>query len=236
MKATPKQVSIGYFSDLLCVWAYVAQVKIDELRRNFPGQVSIDYRFVPIFGDALGRIGERWSDRGGLAGYAGHVGEVASRFEHAPVHPEVWTRTAPVSSLTAHAFVRAAFLLAREGTIDNRPVPAFAGRTAVEQLSWQLRVAFFRDLRDIGRLDVQLEVAEEVELPADEIRRRLEDGSPFAALTEDHDLASRFQINGSPTFLINEGRQKLYGNVGYRIIEANVQELLRDNREMASWC
>ncbi len=236
MKVTPKQVRIGYFSDLLCVWAYVAEVKIDELRRNFPDRVSIDYRFVPIFGDALGRIEERWSDRGGLTGYAEHVREVASRFEHAPVHPEVWTRTAPKSSLTAHAFVRAAFLLAQEGTIDDRPVEAFSGRSAVEQLSWQLRVAFFRDLRDIGRLDVQTEVAAEIELPADEIRRRLKDGSPFAALTGDHDLAARSQIYGSPTFLLNEGRQKLYGNVGYRVIEANVQELLRDNREMASWC
>jgi predicted DsbA family dithiol-disulfide isomerase len=39
-------VSIAYYSDLLCIWAYVAQIKVDELRRNFLGRVSLDYRFV----------------------------------------------------------------------------------------------------------------------------------------------------------------------------------------------
>jgi hypothetical protein len=36
---------------------------------------------------------------------------------------------------------------------------------------------------------------------------------------------------------MNEGRQKLFGNVGYRIVEANIQELLREpNPDLASWC
>ncbi len=44
-------------------------------------------------------------------------------------------------------------------------------------------------------------------------------------------------IQGSPTFVLNEGRQKLYGNVGYRIIDANIQEMLREPRtDQASWC
>jgi hypothetical protein len=37
--------------------------------------------------------------------------------------------------------------------------------------------------------------------------------------------------------ILNQGRQKLFGNVGYRIIEANIQELLREaNPDQASWC
>ena len=41
----------------------------------------------------------------------------------------------------------------------------------------------------------------------------------------------------SPTFIMNEGRQKLFGNVGYRGLEANVGELLRSAPEdEASWC
>jgi hypothetical protein len=36
---------------------------------------------------------------------------------------------------------------------------------------------------------------------------------------------------------LNDGRQKLYGNVGFRIIEANIQELLRAPvGDQASWC
>ena len=36
---------------------------------------------------------------------------------------------------------------------------------------------------------------------------------------------------------MNEGRQRLFGNVGYRVLEANVNELLRnDAAGVASWC
>jgi predicted DsbA family dithiol-disulfide isomerase len=106
----------------------------------------------------------------------------------------------------------------------------------VEQLTWQLRLAFFRDARDIARQEVQLDVARALELPVDALRERLEDGRALAALAEDYELASRQQVTGSPTYLLNEDRQRLYGNVGYRIIEANVLELLRDNSDRASWC
>ena len=45
------------------------------------------------------------------------------------------------------------------------------------------------------------------------------------------------RIEGSPSLVLNEGRQKLYGNVGFRVIEANIQELLREPRiNDASWC
>ena len=45
------------------------------------------------------------------------------------------------------------------------------------------------------------------------------------------------RVQGSPTFVLNDGRQKLYGNVGFRIIEANIQELLREPKpDQASWC
>ena len=43
-------------------------------------------------------------------------------------------------------------------------------------------------------------------------------------------------IQASPTLLLNEGRQRLGGNVGYRIIEANVRELLEGAPGQASWC
>ena len=59
----------------------------------------------------------------------------------------------------------------------------------------------------------------------------------LAALAIDYGQATDNGIAGSPTFLMNEGRQKLFGNVGYRLLEANVQELLRHPKEdEASWC
>ena len=49
--------------------------------------------------------------------------------------------------------------------------------------------------------------------------------------------ADKMCIEGSPSFVVNDGRQKLYGDVGFRIIEANMQELLRvPGGDQASWC
>jgi hypothetical protein len=45
------------------------------------------------------------------------------------------------------------------------------------------------------------------------------------------------RIEGSTSLVLNEGRQKLYGNVGFRLIQANVQELFSEPRaDEASWC
>jgi len=74
-------------------------------------------------------------------------------------------------------------------------------------------------------------------LPIALIEREIGSGRAMAALCSDLDAKERLKIEGSPTFVLNEGRQKLYGNLGYRVIEANIQELLRaPDRTMASWC
>ena len=59
----------------------------------------------------------------------------------------------------------------------------------------------------------------------------------FARLATDYQDADKMRIEGSPSFVLNDGRQKLYGDVGFRIIEANIQELLRAPAgDQASWC
>ena len=45
-------IKIDYFSDVLCVWAYLGQIRVDELKKTFGDNVSIHYRFMPIFGAA----------------------------------------------------------------------------------------------------------------------------------------------------------------------------------------
>ena len=68
------------------------------------------------------------------------------------------------------------------------------------------------------------------------LRGEMDEGRAFAALFADAELQKQHLIQGSPTFLLNEGRQKLYGNVGYRIIRANLEELLEGPEDLASWC
>jgi predicted DsbA family dithiol-disulfide isomerase len=223
MSEPSEPVTIAYFSDLLCIWAYLSQLRVDELRRHFGRRIRVEPHFIPVFGNAKGKIADRWDALGGVEAYAAHVREIAGQFEEIEVHPQIWAGCMPASSLAGHLFVKAAALVA------ETPV--------VEALTWRLRLAFFRDLQDIGRLDVLFEIADGLDLPREAIRRGIDDGTALAALAADHELVQRHQIQGSPTFLINDGRQKLYGNVGYGVIEANIQELLRSPvAGAASWC
>jgi hypothetical protein len=57
--------------------------------------------------------------------------------------------------------------------------------------------------------------------------------------TNDHFYACnlhRLYVTVSPTLIFNEGRQRLNGNVGYRVIEANIRELLHNPSGELSWC
>jgi len=229
-------VTISYFSDVLCVWAYAAQIKLDELRRQFGDRIRVAYHFLPLFGDVSARIDAGWGHRGGAAGYARHVNQVAARFDHIAVHPEIWTTNAPPTSASCHLFLKAIQLLERSGEIFAAPQARFDGKSLFEEAVWRCRLGFFRDGLDIADRANQEAIAVDMDLPLTGIRRRIDSGAAHAALCADFDAKERHLIEGSPTFLQQEGRQKLYGNVGYRIIEANVQELLADPGERASWC
>jgi predicted DsbA family dithiol-disulfide isomerase len=102
---------------------------------------------------------------------------------------------------------------------------------------WAFRCAFFRDCRDISRWDIQCEIAKAVGADIGAIEERIHNGIAFARLATDTQDADKMRIEGSPSFVLNEGRQKLYGNIGFRLLDANIQEILRAPRsDEASWC
>ena len=106
-----------------------------------------------------------------------------------------------------------------------------------ESVMWALRRGFFHDGLDISRGDVQRDLARPFGVDLEAVDASIEDGSAFARLSTDYQVADRMKIEGSPTFVLNQGRQKLFGNVGFRVIEANIKEVLRDpNQDQASWC
>lgn len=220
-------IRVIHFSDALCVWAYVSQVRMDELQTHFAGAVVVEYRYFQVFGDVLKKMEANWKDRGGLAGYSAHVKEVGAKFDHVTLDPQVWLRCTPRSSLPSHLLLCAVRLLEAQGVV----APGTQARTA-----WALRLAFFRDGHDIARHDVLLDIARQIELPVDKVRQHLADGGAHAALCGDLELAKTQGIQASPTLVFNEGRQRLSGNVGYRIMEANIRELLEGAPGQLSWC
>ena len=229
-------VHVSYVSDVLCIWAYVAEVRLDEVRKEFGSSVELDYRFIPIFGATHHRIAEGRKDRGGYAGFGKHVRKVAEGFSHVSVNERVWSDVTPTTSSTAHEMLCAARLLTTEGVVDSKRRDDLGGRTLFEEATWQVRSAFFEHARDISDRDVLLDVLDRAEMPTSAIEAKLKSGEAMAEVCRDIELRDEHKIEGSPTFYLNQGRQKLYGNVGYRVVSANLRELLEQPEDQASWC
>ena len=114
------------------------------------------------------------------------------------------------------------------GTVD--------GKSIFEESLWRVRCAFFEEALDISELSVLKNIVEDLQLPMADIEKLLNNGSALAALMSDMEKKESLKLEGSPSYVLNDGRQKLYGNVGYRVIEANVIELLENDENRSSWC
>ena len=215
-------VRLTHYSDALCIWAYISQIRIDELDSQFGNEIEVSYRFMPVFGDVAGKIAAQWADRGGIEGYAVHVQEVASGFGHISLHPRVWLDATPTSSLPAH-------LLLCGVRISN-------GMSAAQALLCAVRQAFFVEAQDVSNRDVLWQLASDAGTDVTTAQQTLDDGTAHAALAADMAAARDHNIKASPTLELNEGRQLLAGNVGYRVIEANIRELLEQPGNQQSWC
>ncbi|MDS3861135.1 DsbA family protein [Thermosynechococcaceae cyanobacterium BACA0444] len=222
-------IRIAHFSDILCIWAYIGQIRLTQLQETFPTQVVFDYHFVEIFGNTQEKLTKRWQARGGLAAYNQHVLSVAAKFDHIQVHPEIWTKDIPPSSTACHLFLHAIKLLEQNALIDS-------AKNLYAQAIWRCREAFFIDLANISQRSVLLAIAEDLKLPIAAIESEINSGAAFAQLVENLDRVKDYGVSVSPTLIFNEGRQRLSGNVGYRVIQANVQELLHNPPGELSWC
>ena len=228
-------LQISYFSDVLCVWAYVAEARLEELRREFGTSIELEYRFIPIFGATAHRIGRGWEDRGGYAGFGAHVRKVAEGFPHVSVDERIWNTVTPTTSAAAHEMLCATRLLQSEGTLGSRS-DGVGGPTVLEDAIWRVRRAFFEEARDVSNRDVLYDVLSEAGIAASLIDGKIRSGEAAAEACRDVELRDQHTIEGSPTFYLNQGRQKLYGNVGYRVISANLRELMAQPEHQASWC
>jgi predicted DsbA family dithiol-disulfide isomerase len=217
-----KPLVIDYYTDVLCVWAWIAQRRIDELNSNLKDKIELEYYFVDVFGDVPTKMDTQWKERGGYEGYAEHVQKSAAVFEHAFIDPDVWKAVRPSTSANAHLMVKA--------------VEKACGKSHGIDMALAVRKAFFMDARDIGDLEVLFALAEANGLDKSLINKCIQDGTAMAALMHDYQKSKQLGIKGSPSYVIDNGRQTLYGNVGYRVLQANVEELLKRPTDEASWC
>jgi predicted DsbA family dithiol-disulfide isomerase len=219
---TDAVLEIDYFTDVLCVWAWIAQRRVDELKEQFGDKVRFNYRYVDVFGDTQNKIKNGWADRGSWKGFAAHVQTSAARYDNAPVHAGLWQEVRPTTSGNVHLILKAAELATDSDTSA--------------QLAMALRKAFFLEAQDISQVEILLHVAWEMGIPHETLRQQIDSGLAMAALLKDYQQAKALGIKGSPSFVMDNNRQTLYGNVGYRVLAANVEELLKHPADEASWC
>jgi predicted DsbA family dithiol-disulfide isomerase len=213
---------VDYYSDVLCVWAWVAQRRIDELNKCLGNKIDIRYHYLDIFGDAVKKIPTQWHDRGGYQGFSTHVIESASEYEDAHVNTNVWSKVRPTSSANSHLVLKAIEL-------------SYSSEHSIE-LALKFREAFFIDAQDISHFEILFALIEQSGLDSATVNKTILDGSAMAALMGNYQQAKELGLKGSPSYIINNGRQTLYGNVGYRVLLANIEELLKKPTSEASWC
>ncbi|MBT5230408.1 MAG: disulfide bond formation protein DsbA [Methylococcales bacterium] len=222
-----QKIRVDYFTDILCIWAHAAQKRLDEIKLQYGDQIELHLHFFSVFGAVDKMMLKNWGEEG-VAGYNLHVHKVAKQFDYLDMHRDVWLGDTPKSSLSIHIFLKAVQLLIEQEKVESAQFDAFL---------WATRQAFFKDAENIGRRGILYDLASELGFDVKAIQVNIDSGAAHAALEEDHSLAAENQITISPTYLLNESRQKLVGNVGYRIIEANLQGLLIEPGELgASWC
>lgn len=229
-------VRISYFSDVLCIWAYAAQRRLDQLADKFGSELSIDTYFCSVFPDAWGKIEDKWKERDGFEGFNRHITEVANKFPHIDVHERLWLDCRPRTSASAHLFLKAVQIIERDRHGGAPNLVPYLDRIST-RAEWELRLAFFAAAKDISDWQVHREIADLIGVEYTLVEEKIRSSEAVAQLAVDFNLSQKRGIEGSPTFIMNDGRQKLFGNVGYRVLEANVQELLQSpTDDDASWC
>ena len=230
------KVQISYYSDVLCIWAYAAERRLQELVEAFGDQISIDVRYCSVFPDAWSKIEDKWGSKGGFKAFNQHLMEVSKQFPHIVVDQQLWLNVRPRTSASAHLFLKAVEAIEHDQNGDQLSTLPYNERLT-GRAAWALRYAFFAAAKDISDWKVHREIAEDLGIPYDKVQSKIQSSEAVALLALDYNLSQSDQVTGSPTFILNNGRQKLFGNVGYRLLEANVRELLRSpsDHEM-SWC
>lgn len=222
-----KPITIDYFTDILCIWAYIGQVRITELQTEFTNQIKIQPRYFPVFGHTQEKFSTQWANKGGVSAYATHVQKVAEDFSHIQLHADVWLKNSPKSSFPAHLLLSAAKTLEQKEECTTE---------CTNYLSESLRHAFFAEAIDISLQKNLLAIVERTSISREKIEHVIHTGEAFATLSLDLKMANELSIKSSPTLIFNDDRQRLTGNIGYKIIQANIKELLNSPNKQQSWC
>lgn len=200
-------IVVDYYSDVLCIWAWLAQSKLSTLNQQLVGNIHINHHYMNLFANIHEKINKQWQDRNAFQGYAKHVKDIAQQ-HNVFIHPDIWSTQQPTTSSNAHLIIKA--------------IECAYGQERSVVLADHFRQAFFEKAMDISNLEVLFDLAFEQGLQRQKIQEFINSGQAIAKLMSDHQKQQQLALQGSPSYVIDNARQILYGNVSVELIKANV--------------
>jgi len=219
-------IETDFYTDPMCIWALVAEPKLARLEATFGDKLQVRHRVLPLFGSIDERFATGSWAASGIAGRVAATARVAKAQGIDGVSGAGWEH-APASSWGPSAVVAAVAHLVRGGVLPSE---------STQRAMYGLRHAFFFDDKDITRRAVQEEVLESLELPVAQVLALVDEGPAWARLSEARDARDALRLDGSPTWIFDGGRAKLFGNVDDRVLHATVQALLDGEEAGCSVC
>ena len=162
--------------------------------------------------------------------------EIDTTLVHFPLHPDTPAEGRAMAEFYAERkldpeamYARMKRLMDAEGLPYGRRTHTYNSRLAQELGKWAdtqpggaalhdaLYRAYFVDARNIGDVDVLIDVAQAVGLPADEARAVLAERRFKAAVDQDWAKSRTYDVTGVPTFVA--GGQGVVGAQPYEVLE-----------------
>ncbi|MCO4747486.1 MAG: DsbA family protein [Proteobacteria bacterium] len=216
----------SYWSDPLCIWAFVAQPKLDRVLAEFGDRIAVDYRVVPVFGSVPQRFRDGSWSKQGVEGRVAATRRIAEAQGRDDVTGEGW-RKMPASSWSPGASIKAVFALAEQGVIEAK---------CATDYQWRLRERFFLDDVNIAHRKEQLALVEACGIPTAKVEAMLDDGTALALLWEDHAEREKLGVRGSPSYVFDGGRTLFYGNFSYEPLRATIEAMVAGHYAQGSEC
>ena len=185
-----KPLEIAVYQDVLCAWCYVADQRLEEVRREFGNVIRWSHRAYPL------RVRDSAPTQKDLHGWLSEMDRARKEPEGKRLSNELWLSPDPPRS----------------------SIPALAALEAARLQGDDLRLDFARALQraalesglNVSRPDITLEIASSVGLDMNRFVAAWQSHHTRKLVLEEHRLAAERGIKGVPTLVIG-GRWMLSG-------------------------
>jgi predicted DsbA family dithiol-disulfide isomerase len=182
MNRAQKPLQVLIYQDVLCAWCFIAESRLEPLRREFGDAVRWEVRPYPL------RIQEALPTRKEIDDWVKEIERARKEPEGAKLSDELWTAgDPPLSSVTALAALEAAKL---QGDGMRLSLARSLQRAALEQGV------------NVARPDVVFEMASAIGLNMNRFTAAYESEETRKLIIEEHHVAADRGVKGVPTLVI----------------------------------